>query len=128
MDNSNNVNNFNLNASTSIAFRFLQIHNQLNHNCKNMTNQALKGIVYEIVCRIYKIYVNMKDEEKNSDEYLYFANKLFEYFINQKMFLTQLCDVLDKECHDYNIIKYCILVMDSTEYILGNDEIDEPED
>ena len=128
MNNSNNVNNFNLSAPTSIAFRFLQIHNQLDYNCKNMTNEALKSVVYEIVCKIYKSYIDMNYEEKNSVEYLYVANKLFEYIIKRKVFLNHLVDVLDKEHHDYEIIKYCILVMDSKEYILGTDTIDEPED
>ena len=128
MNNSNNVNNFNLSAPTSIEFRFLQIHDQLEHNMKNLTNEALKEIIYGIVCRIYKSYTDMNYEEKNSVEYLYVANKLFEYITNKKVFLNQLVDVLDKEHHDYEIIKYCILVMDSKEYILGTDTIDEPED
>ena len=128
MNNSNTVNNFNLSAPTSIAFRFLQVHNQLEHNMKNLTNEALKSVVYEIVCKIYKSYIDMNYEEKNSVEYLYVANKLFEYITNQKVFLNQLTDVLDKEHHDYGIIKYCILVLDSKEYILGTDTLDEPED
>ena len=128
MNNSNNVNNFNLSAPTSIEFRFLQIHDQLEHNMKNLTNEALKEIIYGIVCRIYKSYTDMNYEEKNSVEYLYVANKLFEYITNKKVFLNQLVDVLDKEHHDYEIIKYCILVMDSKEYILGTDNLDEPED
>lgn len=128
MMNSNTVNNFNLSAPTSIAFRFLQIHNQLNHNCKNMTNEALKSIIYQIVCKIYKSYVDMGYKEKNSIEYLDIANRLFEYINNQKVFLNQLLDVLNKEHHDYGIIEYCILVMNSKEYILGIDTLDEPED
>ena len=128
MMNSNTVNNFNLSAPTSIKFRFLQIHNQLEHNMKNLKNEALKRIICDIVCRIYKSYLDMDYEEKNSVEYLYVANKLFEYIIKRKVFLNQLVDVLDKEHHDYEIIKYCILVMDSKEYILGTDAIDEPED
>ena len=128
MMNSNTVNNFNLSAPTSIAFRFLQVHNQLEHNMKNLTNEALKSVVYEIVCRIYKSYVNMGYKEENTQEYLDIADTLFEYITNQKVFLNQLVNVLDKEHHDYEIIKYCILVMDSKEYILGTDTIDEPED
>ena len=128
MMNLNTVNNFNLSAPTSIAFRFLQIHNQLNHNCKNMTNEALKSIIYQIVCKIYKSYVDMGYKEKNSIEYLDIANRLFEYINNQKVFLNQLLDVLNKEHHDYGIIEYCILVMNSKEYILGTDTLDEPED
>ena len=128
MMNSNTVNNFNLSAPTSIAFRFLQIHNQLDYNCKNMTNEALKSVVYEIVCKIYKSYVNMGYEEENSQQYLDIADTLFEYITNQKVFLNQLLDVLNKEHHDYGIIEYCILVMNSKEYILGTDTLDEPED
>lgn len=128
MNNSNNVNDFNLSAPTSISFRFLQVHNQLDHNMKNLTNEALKSVVYQIVYRIYKSYIDMNYKEKNSPEYLDIADRLFEYIINQKVFLTQLVDVLDKEHHDYEIIKYCILVMDSKEYILGTDTLDEPED
>ena len=128
MNNSNTVNNFNLSAPTSIAFRFLQVHNQLEHNMKNLTNEALKSVVYEIVCRIYKSYTDMNYEEKNSVEYLYVADTLFEYITNQKVFLNQLVDVLDKNHHDYDIMKYCALVLSSTDYILGTDTIDEPED
>ena len=128
MMNSNTVNNFNLSAPTSIAFRFLQVHNQLEHNMKNLTNEALKSVIYEIVCKIYKSYVNMGYKEKNSIEYLDIANRLFEYINNQKVFLNQLLDVLNKEHHDYGIIEYCILVMNSKEYILGTDTLDEPED
>ena len=128
MMNSNTVNNFNLSAPTSIAFRFLQVHNQLEHNMKNLTNEALKSVIYEIVCKIYKSYVNMGYKEENSIEYLDIANRLFEYINNQKVFLNQLLDVLNKEHHDYGIIEYCILVMNSKEYILGTDTLDEPED
>lgn len=128
MNNSNTVNNFNLSAPTSIAFRFLQVHNQLEHNMKNLTNEALKSVVYEIVCRIYKSYTDMNYEEKNSVEYLYVADRLFEYITNQKVFLNQLVDVLDKNHHDYSIMKYCALVLSSTDYILGTDTLDEPED
>ena len=128
MNNSNTVNNFNLSAPTSIAFRFLQVHNQLEHNMKNLTNEALKSVVYEIVCRIYKSYTDMNYEEKNSVEYLYVADRLFEYITNQKVFLNQLVDVLDKNHHDYDIMKYCALVLSSTDYILGTDTLDESED
>ena len=128
MMNSNTVNNFNLSAPTSIAFRFLQVHNQLEHNMKNLTNEALKSVVYEIVCRIYKSYVNMSYKEENSQQYLDIADTLFEYITNQKVFLNQLVDVLDKNHHDYDIMKYCVLVLSSTDYILGTDTLDEPED
>lgn len=128
MNNSNTVNNFNLSAPTSIAFRYLQIHNQLEHNMKNLTNEALKSVVYEIVCRIYKSYVNMNYKEENTQEYLDIADTLFEYITNQKVFLNQLTDVLDKNHHDYDIMKYCVLVLSSTDYILGTDTLVEPED
>lgn len=128
MMNSNTVNNFNLSAPTSIAFRFLQVHNQLEYNMKNLTNEALKSVVYEIVCRIYKSYTDMNYEEKNSVEYLYVADTLFEYITNQKVFLNQLVDVLDKNHHDYDIMKYCALVLSYTDYILGTDTLNEPED
>ena len=119
---------FNLSAPTSIAFRFLQVHNQLEYNMKSLTNEALKSIIYQIVCKIYKSYVNMGYKEENSLEYLDIADILFEYIIDQKVFLNQLVKVLDKNHHDYDIMKYCTLVLGSTEYILGNDILDEPED
>ena len=119
---------FNLSAPTSIAFRFLQVHNQLEYNMKSLTNEALKSIIYQIVCKIYKSYVNMGYKEENSLEYLDIADTLFEYIIDQKVFLNQLVKVLDKNHHDYDIMKYCTLVLGSTEYILGNDILDEPED
>lgn len=128
MMNSNTVNNFNLNAPASIAFRFLQVHNQLEHNMKNLTNEALKSVVYEIVCKIYKSYVSMGYKEENSPQYLDIADTLFEYITNQKVFLNQLTDVLDKNHHDYGIMKYCALVLNSTDYILGTDTFDEPEE
>lgn len=128
MMNSNTVNNFNLNAPASIAFRFLQVHNQLEHNMKNLTNEALKSVVYEIVCKIYKSYVSMGYKEENSPQYLDIADTLFEYITNQKVFLNQLVDVLDKNHHDYGIMKYCALVLNSTDYILGTDTLDEPEE
>lgn len=128
MNNSNTVNNFNLSAPASIAFRFLQVHNQLEHNMKNLTNEALKSVVYEIVCKIYKSYVSMGYKEENSPQYLDIADTLFEYITNQKVFLNQLVDVLDKNHHDYDIMKYCALVLNSTDYILGTDTFDEPED
>ena len=119
---------FNLSAPTSIAFRFLQVHNQLEYNMKSLTNEALKSIIYQIVCKIYKSYVNMGYKEENSLEYLDIADTLFEYIIDQKVFLNQLVKVLDKNHHDYDIMKYCTLVLGSTEYILGNDILDEPDD
>lgn len=128
MMNSNTVNNFNLSAPTSIAFRFLQVHNQLEHNMKNLTNEALKSVIYEIICKIYKSYVNMGYKEENTQQYLDIADTLFEYITNQKVFLNQLVDVLDKNHHDYDIMKYCALVLGSTDYILGTDTLDELED
>ena len=128
MNNSNTVNNFNLSAPASIAFRFLQVLKQLEHNMKNLTNEALKSVVYEIICKIYKSYVNMSYKEENSQQYLDIADTLFEYITNQKVFLNQLVDVLDKNHHDYGIMKYCALVLSSTDYILGTDTLDEPED
>ena len=119
---------FNLSAPTSIAFRFLRVHNQLEYNMKSLTNEALKSIIYQIVCKIYKSYINMGYKEENSLEYLDIADTLFEYIIDQKVFLNQLVKVLDKNHHDYDIMKYCTLVLGSTEYILGNDILDEPED
>ena len=115
-----------MSAPTSIAFRFLQVHNQLEHNMKNLTNEALKSVVYEIVCKIYKSYVNMGYKEENTPQYLDIADTLFEYITNQKVFLNQLVDVLDKNHHDYSIMKYCALVLSSTDYILGTDTLDEP--
>ena len=131
MNNSNidTVDNyFNLSAPTSIAFRFLQVHNQLDHNMKNLINEALKSTIYGIVCNIYKSYTDMNYKEVNSFDYLFIANRLFEYINKQKVFLSQLADVLDKNHHDYEIIQYCILVMSSKEYILGTDTLEEPED
>ena len=128
MNNSNTVNNFNLSAPTSIAFRFLQVHNRLGRNMRSLANEALKSVVYEIVCKIYKSYVSMGYKEENSPQYLDIADTLFEYITNQKVFLNQLVDVLDKNHHDYSIMKYCALVLSSTDYILGTDTLDEPED
>ena len=128
MNNSNTVNNFNLSAPTSNAFRFLQVHNRLGRNMRSLANEALKSVVYEIVCKIYKSYVNMGYKEENTPQYLDIADTLFEYITNQKVFLNQLVDVLDKNHHDYSIMKYCALVLSSTDYILGTDTLDEPED
>ena len=128
MNNSNTVNNFNLSAPTSIAFRFLQVHNRLGRNMRSLANEALKSVVYEIDCKIYKSYVNMGYKEENTPQYLDIADTLFEYITNQKVFLNQLVDVLDKNHHDYDIMKFCALVLSSTDYILGTDTLDEPED
>lgn len=67
-------------------------------------------------------------KEKNTPQYLDIADTLFEYITNQKFFLNQLVDVLDKNHHDYDIMKYCALVLSSTKYILGTDTLDEQED
>ena len=99
MNNSNTVNNFNLSAPASIAFRFLQVFNQLEHNMKNLTNEALKSVVYEIVCKIYKSYVNMSYKEENSQQYLDIADTLFELFIiiiKIKLFYIILTSIIQK--------------------------------
>ena len=49
MMNSNAVNNFNLSAPTSIDFRVEQVYNQLEHNRKNLTNGALKNVMYKSI-------------------------------------------------------------------------------
>ena len=122
------MNNFNLSAPTSINFRVEQVYNQLEHNRKNLTNGALKNVMYKIIRKIVDLNSYMKHYEVNSDDYLLKADILFEYITDQKVFLNQLVDVLDKNHHDYGIMKYCALVLSSTDYILGTDTFDEPED
>lgn len=122
------MNNFNLSAPTSIDFRVEQVYNQLEHNRKNLTNGALKNVMYKIIRKIVDLNSYMKHYEVNSDDYLLKADILFRYITDQKVFLNQLVDVLDKNHHDYDIMKYCALVLSSTDYILGTDTIDEPED
>ena len=122
------MNNFNLSALTSIDFRVEQVYNQLEHNRKNLINGALKNVMYKIIRKIVDLNSYMKHYEVNSDDYLLKADILFRYITDQKVFLNQLIDVLDKNHHDYDIMKYCALVLSSTEYILGTDTLDEPED
>lgn len=122
------MNNFNLSAPTSINFRVEQVYTQLEHNRKNLTNSALKNVMYKIIRKIVDLNSYMKHYEVNSDDYLLKADILLRYIIDQKVLLDQLLDVLDKNHHDYAIIKYCASVIGNTEYILGNDTLDEPED
>lgn len=122
------MNNFNLSAPTSIDFRVEQVYNQLEYNRKNLINGALKNVMYKIIRKIVDLNSYMKPYEVNSDDYLLKADILFRYITDQKVFLNQLIDVLDKNHHDYDIMKYCALVLSSTEYILGTDTLDEPED
>ncbi len=122
------MNNFNLSAPTSIDFRVEQVYNQLEYNRKNLINGALKNVMYKIIRKIFDLNSYMKHYEVNSDDYLLKADILFRYITDQKVFLNQLIDVLDKNHHDYDIMKYCALVLSSTEYILGTDTLDEPED
>ena len=122
------MNNFNLSAPTSIDFRVEQVYNQLEYNRKNLINGALKNVMYKIIRKIVDLNSYMKHYEVNSDDYLLKADILFRYITDQKVFLNQLIDVLDKNHHDYSIMKYCALVLSSTEYILGTDTLDEPED
>ena len=121
------MNNFNLSAPTSIDFRVEQIYNQLEHNRKNLTNGALKNVMYKIIRKIVDLNSYMKHYEVNSDDYILKADILLRYITDQKVFLNQLVDVLDKNHHDYDIMKYCALVLSSTDYILGTDTLDEPE-
>lgn len=122
------MNNFNLSAPTSINFRVEQVYTQLEHNRKNLTNGALKNVMYKIIRKIVDLNSYMKHYEVNSDDYLLKADILFRYIVDQKVLLDQLLDVLDKNHHDYDIIKYCASVIGNTEYIFGNDILDEPED
>ena len=122
------MNNFNLSAPTSIDFRVEQVYNQLEHNRKNLTNGALKNVMYKIIRKIVDLNSYMKHYEVNSDDYLLKADILLRYINDQKVLLNQLVDVLDKNHHDYDIMKYCVLVLSSTNYILGTDTLDEPED
>lgn len=122
------MNNFNLSAPTSIDFRVEQVYNQLEYNRKNLINGALKNVMYKIIRKIVDLNSYMKHYEVNSDDYLLKADILFRYITDQKVFLNQLIDVLDKNHHDYDIMKYCALVLSSTEYILGTDTLDEQED
>lgn len=122
------MNNFNLSAPTSINFRVEQVYTQLEHNRKNLTNGALKNVMYKIIRKIVDLNSYMKHYDVNSDDYLLKADILLRYITDQKVFLNQLVDVLDKNHHDYDIMKYCISVIGNTEYILGTDTLDEPED
>ena len=122
------MNNFNLSAPTSINFRVEQVYTQLEHNRKNLINGALKNVMYKIIRKIVDLNSYMKHYEVNSDDYLLKADILVRYITDQKVFLNQLVDVLDKNHHDYDIMKYCISVIGNTEYILGTDTLDEPED
>ena len=122
------MNNFNLSAPTSINFRVEQVYTQLEHNRKNLINGALKNVMYKIIRKIVDLNSYMKHYEVNSDDYLLKADILVRYITDQKVFLNQLVDVLDKNHHDYDIMKYCALVLGSTDYILGTDTLDEPED
>ena len=122
------MNNFNLSAPTSINFRVEQVYTQLEHNRKNLINGALKNVMYKIIRKIVDLNSYMKHYEVNSDDYLLKADILVRYITDQKVFLNQLLDVLDKNHHDYDIMKYCISVIGNTEYILGTDTLDEPED
>lgn len=122
------MNNFNLSAPTSINFRVEQVYTQLEHNRNNLTNGALKNVMYKIIRKIVDLNSYMKHYEVNSDDYLLKADILVRYITDQKVFLNQLVDVLDKNHHDYDIMKYCISVIGNTEYILGTDTLDEPED
>lgn len=122
------MNNFNLSAPTSIDFRVEQVYNQLEYNRKNLINGALKNVMYKIIRKIVDLNSYMKHYEVNSDDYLLKADILFRYITDQKVFLNQLIDVLDKNHHDYDIMKYCALVLSSKDYILGTDTLDEPED
>ena len=122
------MNNFNLSAPTSIDFRIEQVYNQLEHNRKNLTNGALKNVMYKIIHKIVDLNSYMKHYKVNSDDYILKADILLRYINDQKVLLNQLVDVLDKNHHDYDIMKYCALVLSSTEYILGTDTLDEPED
>ena len=122
------MNNFNLSAPTSINFRVEQVYTQLEHNRNNLTNGALKNVMYKIIRKIVDLNSYMKHYEVNSDDYLLKADILVRYITDQKVFLNQLLDVLDKNHHDYDIMKYCISVIGNTEYILGTDTLDEPED
>ena len=121
------MNNFNLSAPTSIDFRVEQVYNQLEHNRKNLTNGALKNVMYKIIRKIVDLNSYMKHYEVNSDDYILKADILLRYITDQKVFLNQLVDILDKNHHDYDIMKYCALVLSSTDYILGTDTLDEPE-
>ena len=122
------MNNFNLSAPTSINFRVEQVYTQLEHNRNNLTNGALKNVMYKIIRKIVDLNSYMKHCEVNSNDFLWKADILLRYIIDQKVFLNQLLDVLDKNHHDYDIMKYCISVIGNTEYILGTDTLDEPED
>lgn len=122
------MNNFNLSAPTSINFRVEQVYTQLEHNRKNLINGALKNVMYKIIRKIVDLNSYMKHYDVNSDDYLLKADILVRYITDQKVFLNQLVDVLDKNHHDYDIMKYCISVIGNTEYILGTDTLDEPED
>lgn len=122
------MNNFNLSAPTSINFRVEQVYTQLEHNRNNLTNGALKNIMYKIIRKIVDLNSYMKHCDVNSNGFLWKADILLRYIIDQKVFLNQLLDVLDKNHHDYDIMKYCISVIGNTEYILGTDTLDEPED
>ena len=122
------MNNFNLSAPTSINFRVEQVYTQLEHNRNNLANGALKNVIYKIIRKIVDLNSYMKHYEVNSDDYLLKADILVRYITDQKVFLNQLVDVLDKNHHDYDIMKYCISVIGNTEYILGTDTLDEPED
>lgn len=120
-----NTYDFNLNASTDPLFRFKYLMAQVESNKNNVTNPAIE-IIFDEVLDVLRNAVDTLSDETNPRTYFFFAHKYAERLKTKRMFLTALLETMKTKHHDYPIIKYTISVLDE-HYILGQDDLDDPE-
>jgi len=117
---------YNTSASTVPSFRIGCIISQLKANSDNASNPAISKIILEIVHKLSSNSANFRGEGAYTQHYLFFCDRALEIMESSRMFLSQLMEVMKKHSYDYDLMKYTVKVLDQKDYILGNDELEEP--
>lgn len=117
---------YNTNASTVPSFRIGCLIAQLKHNGENCANPAISKIILDIVYRLSSIMSNLEGEGAYTEHYLFFCDRALDIMEESKKFLSQLIEVMRTKAFDYSIVKYSASVLDQKDYVLGNNDLDEP--
>lgn len=117
---------YNSKASTSVTFRINCIIVQLNSNADNALNPATKKIIKSIVSRMH---TNMEfaNATEHTPDYFGYCDRCISIMNEGKTFISQLMELMKKNTYEYDLLKYTVKVLDQVDYVLGNDELDEPE-
>lgn len=120
------MNKYNTSAATVPSFRIGCIISQLKANSMNASNPAISNIILEVVHKLSSNMMGVEGEGAYTQKYNFFCDRALEIMESSRMFLSQLMEVMKKNSYDYDLMKYTVKVLDQKDYILGNDDLEEP--